>query len=114
LEFNVPFQHKHGYIRDEQGHVDSKTLLQQNPPVLNWGCQLTQYNGSKLVLVIMKTVAATAMMLMKRWLPVSCTMFDDSGIKFDCLVCGSNCNQLQWPFATCDAWKWMQFCRCQL
>jgi len=30
--------------------VDSKTLLQQNPPVLNWGCQLTQvvlYNGCK-------------------------------------------------------------------
>jgi len=26
----------------QQGHVGSKTLLQQNPPVLIWGCQLTQ------------------------------------------------------------------------
>jgi len=33
-----------------QGHADSKTLLQQNPAVLNWECQLTQvvlYNGRK-------------------------------------------------------------------
>ena len=31
-----------------------KTLLQQNPPVLNWGCWLTQvvlYNGYKMVVV---------------------------------------------------------------
>ena len=26
----------------QQGHVDSKTLHQQNPPVLNWRCRLTQ------------------------------------------------------------------------
>ena len=26
----------------QQGHVGSKTLLQQNPPVLNWGCQLRE------------------------------------------------------------------------
>jgi len=32
--------------------MGSKTLLQQNPPVLNWGCQLIQvdqYNGRKMV-----------------------------------------------------------------
>jgi len=37
-----------------QGHVDSKTLLQQFPPVLNWGCRLTQvvlYNCRKMVVV---------------------------------------------------------------
>jgi len=36
----------------QQGHADSKTLHQQNPPVLNWGCPLTQvylYNGCKTV-----------------------------------------------------------------
>jgi len=39
----------------QQGHADSKTLLQQNPPVLNWGCQLTQvvlYNGRKTVVIV--------------------------------------------------------------
>jgi len=25
----------------QQGCASSKTLLQQNPPVVNWGCQLT-------------------------------------------------------------------------
>ena len=33
-----------------QGHADSKTLHQQNPPVLNWRCRLMQvdlYNGRK-------------------------------------------------------------------
>jgi len=36
----------------QQGHAGSETLLQQNPPVLNWGCWLAQvilYNGRKLV-----------------------------------------------------------------
>jgi len=35
-----------------QGHAGSKTLHQQNPPVLNWRCRLTQvdlYNGRKTV-----------------------------------------------------------------
>ena len=27
---------------DQQGHVGSKTLLQQDPPVLNRECRLTQ------------------------------------------------------------------------
>jgi len=34
---------------------DSKTLHQQNPPVLNWRCRLTQvnlYNGRKTVFVV--------------------------------------------------------------
>jgi len=26
----------------QQGHAESKTLLQQNPPVLNWDCRLTE------------------------------------------------------------------------
>jgi len=26
----------------QQGHADSKSLLQQNPPVLNRGCRLTR------------------------------------------------------------------------
>ena len=36
----------------QQGHAGSKTLHQQNPPVLNWRCRLTQvdlYNGRKMV-----------------------------------------------------------------
>ena len=36
-------------------HVGSKTLYQQNPPVLNWRCQLTQvdlHNGHKTVVVV--------------------------------------------------------------
>jgi len=35
--------------------VGSKTLLQQNPPVLNWGCRLWQvvlYSGRRLVVVV--------------------------------------------------------------
>jgi len=28
----------------QQGHAGSKALLQQNPPVLNWWCQLTGFN----------------------------------------------------------------------
>jgi len=35
--------------------VDSKILLQQNPPVLNWGCRVTQadlYNGNRMVLYV--------------------------------------------------------------
>jgi len=38
----------------QQGHEGSKTLLQQNPPVLNCGCRLMQvvpYNGCKMVVV---------------------------------------------------------------
>ena len=43
----------------QQGHVNSKTLLQQNPPVLNCGCWLTQvvlYIGRKTVVVIVRTL----------------------------------------------------------
>jgi len=39
----------------QQVHVNSKMLLQQNPPVLNCGCWLTQvalYNGHKTAVVI--------------------------------------------------------------
>ena len=39
----------------QQGHADSKTLHQQNPPILNWRCRLTQvdlYNGHKTVVVV--------------------------------------------------------------
>jgi len=39
----------------QQGHAVSKTLHQQNPPVLNWTCWLTQvdpYNGCKAVIVV--------------------------------------------------------------
>ena len=38
----------------QQVHAGSKTLLQQNSPVRNWGCWLTQvvlYNGCKAVVV---------------------------------------------------------------
>jgi len=38
-----------------QGHADSKTLLQQNPPVLNWGYQMTPvdlYRGCKTVVCV--------------------------------------------------------------
>ena len=39
----------------QQGHAGRKTLRQQNPPVLNWRCRLTQvdlYNGRKTVVVL--------------------------------------------------------------
>jgi len=39
----------------QQGHAGSKTSLQQNTPVLNWGCRLTQvvlYNGHKTIVVV--------------------------------------------------------------
>jgi len=29
LEFNVPFQHKHGYIRDEKGRGGYITIVQR-------------------------------------------------------------------------------------
>jgi len=35
--------------------MSSKTLLQQNPLVLNWGCQLMQvvlYNGHEVVVIV--------------------------------------------------------------
>jgi len=38
-----------------QGHAGSKTLLQQNPPVLNWEYWLMQtdpYAGHKIVVVV--------------------------------------------------------------
>jgi len=38
----------------QQGHAGSKTLQQQNPPVLNWRCRLTQ--------------GLTCIMAVKRWL----------------------------------------------
>jgi len=43
------------HMRWLQGHADSKTVHQQNPPVLNWRCQLMQvdlYNGRKTVVVV--------------------------------------------------------------
>ena len=43
------FQH---FTSRQQGHAGSKTLHQQNPPVLNWMCLLTGvdlYNGRKTV-----------------------------------------------------------------
>ena len=45
------------YYITKQGHEGSKTLHQQNTPVLNWMCQLTQvdlYNGHKLVVVVLQ------------------------------------------------------------
>jgi len=39
-------------VRHQQDRAGSKTLLQQNPVVLNWGCWLTQVvlcNGCKTV-----------------------------------------------------------------
>jgi len=43
----------------QQLHASSKTLLQQNSPVLNWGCQLTQvllYSGHKMVVLLILIV----------------------------------------------------------
>ena len=43
----------------QQGPASSKTLHQQNPPVLNWRCQLTQvdlYNGRKMVVMVVVVV----------------------------------------------------------
>jgi len=43
----------------QQGHVGSKTLHQQNPPVLDWRCRLTQvdlYNSRKTAIVVVVVV----------------------------------------------------------
>ena len=43
--------------------VDNKTLRQQNPPVLNWRCRLTQvdlYNGRKTVVVVVNAPETVA------------------------------------------------------
>ena len=43
----------------QQGHVGSKTLHQENPPVLNWRCRLTQvglHNGRETVVVVVVVV----------------------------------------------------------
>jgi len=37
--------------------MGSKTLLPQNPSVVNWGCQLTQiglYNGRRIALIMLE------------------------------------------------------------
>jgi len=42
-----------------QGRAGSKTFLQQNLPVLNWGCQLIQvvlYIGHKMVVLVVVVV----------------------------------------------------------
>jgi len=42
--------------RRQQGHVGSKTLHQQNSPVLNWRCRLTHvdlYDGRETVVVLL-------------------------------------------------------------
>jgi len=41
----------------QQEHAGSKTLLQQNPPVINFGCQLIQmvlYNSHKTLIVVVR------------------------------------------------------------
>jgi len=46
-------------ISKRMPHAGSKTLLEQNPPVLNYGCQLMQvvlYNGPKTVVVVVVVV----------------------------------------------------------
>ena len=46
----------------QQGRAGSKTLLQQNPPVLSWRCQLTQvdlFNSRKTVVVIVLVASST-------------------------------------------------------
>ena len=56
-------QSKCGSCR-QQGHVGSKTVLEQNPPVLNWKCHLMQvilYNGRKMVIVVVVASAAGAL-----------------------------------------------------
>jgi len=47
----------------QQGHAGSKTVFQQNSPVLNWGCQLTHvvmYSGCKMVAVVVIVVVIVA------------------------------------------------------
>jgi len=48
-----------GIFCRQQGHAGCKTLLQQNPPVLNQRCLLTQVllcNGCKTVIVVVVVV----------------------------------------------------------
>ena len=50
----------------QQAHADSKSLLQQNPQVLNWGYQLTQvvlYNGGKIVVVAVAVAVAVVVIV---------------------------------------------------
>jgi len=54
-----------------KGHLGSQTLLQQiNPPVLNWGCQLTQavlYAGCKMVTL---TATQYSVVISNQYLPI--------------------------------------------
>jgi len=48
------------WLPPAQGNVDSKTLLKQNHPDLNWGYRLTQvvlYNGHKTEEVVVVDIA---------------------------------------------------------
>jgi len=60
----------------QQGHAGSKTLHEQNPPVLNWRCRLTQvdlYNGRKMVLVVVVVVLFLVLGCM--WCKVDCDQY---------------------------------------
>jgi len=51
--------HRDTGCHQREGHAGSKTSQQQNPPVLNWRCQLTPgdvYNGRKMVVVVVVVV----------------------------------------------------------
>jgi len=64
----APYFLTHGVVAISKGsHAGSKTLLQQNPPVLNWECLLTQvvlYNGRKMVLVVLVIVVIVVVVIL--------------------------------------------------
>jgi len=72
----------------QQGHAGSKALQQQNPPVLNWKCRLTQvdlYNGRKTVVVVvvgLDCATGWLMVLQKRGNVLEdCVGFDRGGLR---------------------------------
>jgi len=65
-----------------QGHAGSKTVLQQNPPVHNWGCQPKQvvlYNDHKTVVVVVAVVEVVVQIEDKDG--IFETVFEDSFLK---------------------------------
>jgi len=58
----------------QQGHAGSKTLQKkQNPPVLNWRCQLKQvdlYKGHKMVVLIIIIITIIITMTFKKARPL--------------------------------------------
>ena len=74
----------------QRRHAGSKTLHQQNPPVVNWRCWLTQvdqYYGHKIVVVLLFVG-----MLLLYYLKCCCCLMYLIFVRV-CLICVSLCTE---------------------